>query len=408
MDRLAPPPPQADFAVVGGGILGLAVARELLSRFPDAKLAVLEAEDQLAAHQTSHSSGVIHSGVYYEPGSLRAKLCVDGAAGLTSYCDERSIPYHRNGKLIVATGEEELARLDQLEERARLNGVPGLTRLEGGEIASVEPGAAGISALHSPNTAVVNFADVAAAFADDVERGGGSIHVSARVLAVRAGHGSGPGRLALETPGGAVMATRAVFCGGLQSDRLARMAGGDPEPRIVPIRGGYLKVRSGREDMVRGNLYPVPGPELPFLGAHFTRGLDGSLLIGPTAMLAGARDAYDLSKVRIRDLIDTATWPGTWRLVGRHTRAAATEIQRSVSAASLVAEAQKLLPGLRLEDVERGPAGVRAQALGRDGTLIVDFLIERTQNAVHLRNAPSPAATSSLALARMIADELAC
>ncbi|MBK8293334.1 MAG: L-2-hydroxyglutarate oxidase [Solirubrobacterales bacterium] len=407
MDRAAPPPPQVDFAVVGGGILGLAVARELLNRNPGASLAVLEAEDRLAAHQTSHSSGVIHAGVYYEPGSLRAKLCVEGAAALTAYCDERSIPCRRSGKLIVATDEVELDRLDRLEDRARQNGVAGLARLDATEIASIEPAAAGLSALHSPNTAVVDFADVAFAFADDVERAGGSIHTSAKVTSVRAGHRSGAGRLAIETPRGSVMATQAVFCGGLQSDRLGRMSGGNPDPRIVPIRGGYLKVRSGREDMVRGNLYPVPDPDLPFLGAHLTRGLDGSLLIGPTAMLAGARDAYRLAKVRPRDLLDTASWPGTWRLVRRHTGAAFREIHHSVSARSLVKEAQRLVPGLRLEDVEPGPAGVRAQALGRDGKLIEDFLVERTEHAVHVRNAPSPAATSCLALARLIADEVA-
>jgi len=407
MDRAAPPPPHADFAVVGGGIVGLAVARELLRRNPGASLAVLEAEDRLAAHQTSHSSGIIHAGVYYEPGSLRAKLCVEGAAALTSYCDERSIPYRRSGKFIVATSEVELDLLDRLEDRARQNGVAGLARLDARGIASVEPGAAGLSALHSPGTAVVDFAEVAMSFAGDVERAGGSIHVTSRVLALRSGQGSGPEQLAVETLLGVVMATRAVFCGGLQADRLAQMAGGDPSPRIVPIRGGYLKVRTGREDMVRGNLYPVPDPDLPFLGAHFTRGLDGSLLIGPTAMLAGARDAYSLSKFRARDLLDTVEWPGTWRLIRRHTGTALREIRHSVSARSLVKEAQRLVPGLTLEDVEPGPAGVRAQALARDGTLIDDFLVERTEYAVHVRNAPSPAATSSLALARLIADEFA-
>lgn len=389
--------------VVGGGILGVAVARELLAHNPDASLAVLEAEDRLAAHQTSHSSGVIHAGVYYEPGSLRARLCVEGAAELTAYCDERSIPYCRNGKLIVATDEAGLTRLDRLEERARQNGVPGLARLDAGDIASVEPEAAGLSALHSPNTAVVDFTKVACSFATDVEAAGGSIHLSAAVKEVAVS----PRGLTLVTGRGNISAGRTVFCGGLQADRLARLAGGGAEPRIVPIRGGYVKVRSGRQDLVKGNLYPVPDPDLPFLGAHFTRGIDGSLLIGPTAMPAGARDAYELTKVRPRDLKDTISWPGTWRLVRRHPRAALTEIRHSVSARSLVKEAQRLLPNLRLEDVEPGPSGVRAQALGRDGTLIEDFLVEKTEDALHVRNAPSPAATSSLALARLIADEVA-
>lgn len=402
MERSAPPPPQVDFAVVGGGILGLAVARELLKRNPGASLAVIEAEDRIATHQTSHSSGVIHAGVYYEPGSLRAKLCVEGAAELTAYCDLRSIPYRRSGKLIVATSTDELTRLDRLEERARENDVPGLARLSGSEIGSIEPNARGLSALHSPGTAVVDFGVVAFAFAEDVEAAGGSVHVWSPVTGID----STPDGLALQMTRGKTQARQSVFCCGLQSDRLARLAGGDAEPRIVPIRGGYLKVRAGREDLVRGNLYPVPDPELPFLGTHFTRDIDGSLLIGPTAMLAGARDAYRLSKLRGRDLLDTIAWPGTWCLVRRHPGAAVREIHHSVSARSLVKEAQRLLPGLRLEDVEPGPAGVRAQALGRDGKLIEDFLVERTENAVHVRNAPSPAATSSLALARMVVNEL--
>lgn len=398
----APPPPQVDFAVVGGGILGLAVAREILRRNPGVTLTVLEAEDHIASHQTSHSSGVIHAGVYYEPGSLRAKLCVEGAAELTAYCDEKSVPWSANGKLIVATSEEELERLDRLEARAKENGVAGLERLSADGIPSFEPNARGLSALHSPTTAVVDFGLVATAFAEDVEVAGGSIHLGARVLDLKP---SSTG-LGLQTATGSLRAGRVVFCGGLQSDRLARMAGGEVEPRIVPIRGGYLRVKADRQDLVKGNLYPVPDPELPFLGAHFTRGIDGSLLIGPTAMLAGARDAYRLSKVRAGDLRDTLAWSGTWRLVRRHPRAAVTEIHHSVSARSLVKSAQRLLPGLRLHDVEPGPAGVRAQALGRDGTLIEDFLVEKTAGAVHVRNAPSPAATSSLALARLVVDEL--
>jgi len=405
MVRSTDPPRQVDFAIVGGGILGLAVARELLVRHPDASLAVFEAEDRLAAHQTSHSSGVIHAGVYYEPGSLRARLCVEGAAELIAYCDGNEIPWRRSGKLIVATDEIELERLRDLEQRGRANGVPDLAMIDGDRISDVEPEARGIAALHSPNTGTVDFAEVASAFAGDVTRAGGTIHLSATVLAVRSGHGSGPNHLAIETARGSTMANRAVFCGGLQSDRLARMAGGDVAPRIVPIRGAYLRVRAGREDLVRGNVYPVPDPELPFLGAHLTRSFDGSLLIGPTAMLVGARDAYRMSRVRARDLLATMTWPGTWHLVAQHPRTTFEEIRHSVSPKALVEEARRMVPGLRLEDVERGPSGIRAQALGRDGRLIEDFLIERTESAIHVRNAPSPAATSSLALARLIADQ---
>ena len=418
MDRTLSPPPQADFAVVGGGILGLAVAREILTRHPEARLALVEAEDRLTAHQTSHSSGVVHAGVYYEPGSLKAKLCIEGAAALAEYCGEMGIPFDRNGKLVVATREAELPRLDELERRARANGVPGLTRIGAEEIPSIEPEAQGLSAIHSPNTAVVDFSRVGAALAADVERLGGSIHLSAPVTAVGIDADgisltTGAGNRGTDGPGagsqsaGSLKAGRAVFCGGLQADRLARMAGGEAEPRIVPIRGSWLKVRPERAGLVRGNIYPVPDPELPFVGAHLTRGHDGSVLIGPTAMLVGARDGYRLRTFRTRDLRETAGWPGTWRLIRRFPAASAREVLHTVNRGSLVKEARRLVPSLRPEDVEAGPAGVRAQALGRDGRLVEDFLVERTGPAVHVRNAPSPAATSSLALARLIVDRAA-
>jgi 2-hydroxyglutarate dehydrogenase len=403
MDRFATPPAEVDLAVVGGGILGLAVARELLARRPGARLAVLEAEDRLAAHQTSHSSGVIHAGVYYEPGSLKARLCTEGRADLIAYCDAKGIPWQRNGKLIVATRTSEIERLDRLEARARANGVPGIARIGAGDIAAIEPHASGVSALHSPETGVVDFAAVAAALASDVETAGGSVHLSAAVVEATPMPARG---LRLSTARGSISTRQAVFCGGLQADRLARMCGLDSGPRIVPIRGGYLKLRPEREHLVRGNLYPVPDPDLPFLGAHLTRTFDGTVLIGPTAMLTPARHGYRLSAWRTRDATENLTWPGTWRLVGRHPGATAREILHSVSPRALVAEAARLLPGLTRTDVTRGPAGVRAQALGRDGELIEDFLVERSESSVHVLNAPSPAATSSLALARLIADRV--
>jgi L-2-hydroxyglutarate oxidase LhgO len=402
-DRFAVPPREADLAVVGGGILGLAVARELLARRPGDRLAVLEAEDRLASHQTSHSSGVIHAGVYYEPGSLKARMCAEGRTALTAYCDEKGVPWQHSGKLIVASRPTELDRLDRLEQRARANGVPGIARIDGADIASIEPHARGLSALHSPETGVVDFAAVAAALASDVEADGGSIHLSAPVLETDHLPGSG---LRLSTGRGSITAKQAVFCGGLQADRLARMCGLDSGPRIVPIRGGYLKLRPGREHLVLGNLYPVPDPDLPFVGAHLTRTLDGSVLIGPTAMLTPARHGYRLSSWRTRDARESLAWPGTWRLIARHPRATAREILHSVSPRALVTEAARLVPGLTRADVTRGPAGVRAQALGRDGELIEDFLVERSGSSVHVLNAPSPAATSSLALARLIADHI--
>jgi len=399
MSRTDRPPSACDIAVAGGGIIGLAVARELALREPDARICLLEAEDRLAAHQSSHNSGVVHAGVYYTPGSLRAKLCVEGAARLEEYCAERKLPWRASGKLIVATTEEELPGLDELERRGRTNGVKGLARVKAAEIAGIEPAARGLSALHSPFTAVTDFASIAASYADDFEAAGGSIHLGSPVLSATYAD------LRIRTPSGSVDCGRAVFCAGLQSDRLAVACGGSSEPRIVPIRGGYLKVRPDRADLVRGNVYPVPDPDLPFLGAHLTRTIDGSLLIGPTAMIAGARDAYRVTKLRRRDLGQTLRWPGTWGLMRQHWRASFNEAANSLWPSRLAGEAARLVPALARTDVEAGPAGVRAQALDRDGNLIEDFLIERTGQAVHIRNAPSPAATSSLALAELIADE---
>ncbi|MCB8916241.1 MAG: L-2-hydroxyglutarate oxidase [Thermoleophilales bacterium] len=416
MSRTDRPPSACDIAVAGGGILGLAVARELATREPDARIVLLEAEVKLAAHQSSHNSGVVHAGVYYEPGSLRARLCVDGAARLGEYCAERELPWRASGKLIVATNEAELPRLDELERRGQANAVRELTRVGSDEIPEIEPAARGLAALHSPFTAVTDFAAIAGSFADDFEKAGGSIHLACPVLSARpAGTGSpsggvsttgtgSPARLRLRTPSGPLDCGRAVFCAGLQSDRLAVACGGSIEPRIVPIRGGYLEVKPGREDLVRGNVYPVPDPELPFLGAHLTRTFDGSLLIGPTAMIAGARDAYELTRLSRRDLGTTLRWPGTWELMRRHLRASMSEAANSIRPARLAREAARMVPGLTADDVIPGPSGVRAQALDREGNLIEDFLIEQTEAGVHVRNAPSPAATSSLALAGLIAD----
>lgn len=402
-DPLEAPPKECDLAVVGGGILGLAVARELLGRHPDARLCVLEAESTLGHHQTAHSSGVIHAGIYYEPGSLKAQLCVAGARELYAYCDERGVPYRQSGKLIVATDESELGRLDELERRGHANGVPELRRLDGGEIDTIEPAARGVAALHSPRTGVVDFAAVAEAYAADVRTGGGTVHPGAPVLT--AAHRGG--RTELRHPGGTVRAAAAVFCAGLWADRLAVACGAPKSPRIVPFRGGYLQLPRPAADQIHANVYPVPDPDLPFLGAHLTRTFDNRVLIGPSALMAPARDAYGLTTVRPRDLAQTLAWPGTWRLMGRHWRAGLKEMRHAASRRAFAAEAAKLAPGLRGIPVKPGPAGIRAQAVDRDGKLVDDFVVHRTEGAIHVRNAPSPAATSSLALARLIADELA-
>jgi 2-hydroxyglutarate dehydrogenase len=397
-----PPPAECDFAIVGGGILGLAVARELLERHPGARLCLLEASDRICAHQTGHSSGVIHAGIYYRPGSLKARLCVEGARELYEYCDEHGIAYVKSGKLIVATSEAELAGLDELERRGNANGVAGLSRLAAGEIHQVEPAAAGVAALHSPQTGVVDFIAVAASYAADISRAGGTVHRNAGVAAVAPRAGS----IRLRHAQGETRAATAVFCAGLWADRLAVACGAPADPRIVPFRGGYLEVTGPAAEAVRANVYPVPDPDLPFLGAHLTRTHDGRLLIGPSALIAPARDAYRLGTIRRRDLGETLSWPGTWRLAARHWRAGLRELRHAVSRRSFVEEAARMVPALRATRTIAAPAGIRAQAVTRDGTLVDDFVVHRTERAVHVRNAPSPAATSSLPLARLIADEI--
>jgi len=405
-----PPPTECDFAVVGGGILGLAVARELLIRHPGARLCVLETEAAIGQHQTGRSSGVIHAGIYYRPGSLKARLCVEGSRELYAYCDEHGVAYARAGKLIVATSDRELPGLDELERRGRANGVAGLRRLSAGEIHEVEPSAVGVAALHSPETGITDFGQIAAAYAADVRAAGGSVHLGAGVIDSPSGTIAGvaqlPGRIELRHTLGRTRASTAVFCAGLWADRLAVACGAPADPRIVPFRGGYLEVTGPAANAVRANVYPVPNPDLPFLGAHLTRMLDGRLLIGPSALIAPARDAYRLGIVRRRDLGETLCWPGTWRLAARHWRAGLRELRHATSRRAFVEEAARMVPALRGAHTIAAPAGIRAQALARDGSLVDDFVVHRTERAVHVRNAPSPAATSSLPLARLIADEL--
>ena len=398
------PPPACDFAVVGAGIVGLATARELALRSPGASVAVFEREAGVARHQSGHSSGVIHAGVYYAPGSLKARLCVEGAAALYDYCAERGVEARREGKLIVATQESELSRLGELERRALANGVPGLRRLDAAGLRAVEPHASGIAALHSPATGVVDFAAVAASYADDLRAAGGSLHLGTTVTGLT---DSADGGTRIVHARGSTDARRLVVCAGPWADRLAREAGADPDPRVVPFRGAYLRLRPGRDALVRASIYPVPDPDLPFLGMHMTRTVDGEVLLGPTALFVGARDAYRLTQMRAADLRESLAWPGTWRLFRRHWRTGLAELRRAVSVRSFVAECRRYLPELRREDVERSEyAGVRAQAIARDGSLIDDFVVTATDRAIHVRNAPSPAATSSLALAREIADRV--
>jgi L-2-hydroxyglutarate oxidase len=380
-------PGECDLAVVGGGILGLAVARELARRHPDRSVAVLEGASEVATGQTGHNSGVIHAGIYYLPGSLKARMCVAGARELYAYCEERGIPFERCGKVIVARNEAELPRLDELERRGRENGVPGLKRLSADGLSEIEPHCRGVAGLHSPHTGIIDFADVARSIARDLQGDGVPVVTGCGVTAVE--HRAG--RIALVHSAGETRARFAVFCAGAASDRLAVAAGASPDPRIVPFRGAYVYLRPERRELVRSLIYPVPDPSLPFLGVHLSRHIDGEVSLGPTALLSPRHPRH-------------LAWPGTWRMARRWWRTGLGEIQHAVSRKSLAAAAAEYVPEVRPEDFDGGFSGVRAQALGRDGKLVDDFIVSETERALHVRNAPSPAATSSFALAQLIAD----
>ncbi len=394
-------PTDHDVAVVGAGIVGLAVARELLLRRPGLRVAVLDKQDAVGFHQTGHNSGVVHAGIYYAPGSLKATLCVEGARRLYDFCDEHGVAYERCGKVIVALSDEELPRLSELERRGRANGVPGLRRLDADALREVEPHCVGVAALHSPNTGIVDFPGVARALAADVRGHGGELLLGHEVTgAARDGAG-----VAIAHSRGRLRARNAVFCAGPWADRLAVALGAPADPRIVPFRGAYLKLRPEARRLVRGLIYPVPDPDLPFLGVHLTKHITGEVWLGPSALLVGARDAYRLRRVRPRDVADTLSWPGTWRVMRRWWRTGLGELRLAASRRAFVDACRAYVPELGVGDVAReSTAGVRAQAVGRDGRLVDDFLVSESGGVLHVRNAPSPAATSSLALAERIAD----
>jgi 2-hydroxyglutarate dehydrogenase len=396
------PTGDCDVAVVGGGIVGLATAWELQRRQPDARIVVLERETTLGAHQSGSNSGVAHAGIYYAPGSLKARLCVEGIRDLYAFCDQHGVAYERCGKVIVALDAAELPGLDELERRGRANGVPGLRRLDAAGLQEIEPHARGVAALHSPSTGIVDFPGVVDALARLLRAAGATVATGAGVTAIERRDGA----TRLRHARGELRARRAVTCAGAWSDRVAVAAGADPDPRIVPFRGGYLALRPARRHLVRGLIYPVPDPALPFLGVHLTRRVDGEVLLGPTALVVGARDAYALSRVRGRDVRDTLAWPGTYRMARRFWRTGAAELRLAASRRAFTAACARYVPDLTPADVMPGPAGIRAQAVGRDGALVDDFIINNAGGAVHVRNAPSPAATSSLALAREIATRV--
>lgn len=392
-----------DVVVIGGGIVGLAVAKSLAERDGDLKVVVVEKEDRLATHQTGHNSGVVHAGLYYKPGSLKAQLCRQGAELLKEYTELRGIEYDECGKLVIARDGSEIGRLDEIERRARANGVPDLRRLPGQEISAIEPHARGVAALHSPRTAVVDFLKVAAAYGEDLEAAGGEVRLGFEVAAVQRRNGEVRVRA---KNGDEVAGAQLVVCAGLQSDRVARLAGADAEASIIPFRGEYYRLVPERTDLVKALIYPVPDPSYPFLGVHFTRRIDGRVDIGPNAVLAFAREGYRRRDFSARDLAETVRSRGFRRMARKHWRMGLAEMRGSFFKSAFLREARRFIPELGTTDVEPEHAGVRAQAVAADGSLVDDFLITRADRVLAIGNAPSPAATSSLAIGRYVADRV--
>jgi (S)-2-hydroxyglutarate dehydrogenase len=392
-----------DVAVVGGGIVGLAAARAVLARESTLRLCVLEKEHALALHQTGHNSGVVHAGIYYAPGSLKAKLCTAGRAALKQYTAERGIAYEECGKVIVARSDAELPGLEELHRRAIANAVPGVVMLDARQLREVEPAVHGVAALHSPVTAITDYRAIAAAYGRDVEASGGSIHTGFEVAMLTQDASSV--RIAARD-GRQLTAGRLLVCAGLYGDRVAALAGDRMDPRIVPFRGDYYALDKAKAWQLRGLVYPVPDPAFPFLGVHLTRTISGEVLVGPNAVLASAREGYLLSTVRMREFKDTLTWPGFWRFAKQHWRVGFGEMHRALSKRLFAAEAASFMPGVQRTDLTRAGSGVRAQALDLAGRMIDDFVITRVGRVVNVRNAPSPAATSSIPIGEELASRL--
>ncbi|XP_058970075.2 L-2-hydroxyglutarate dehydrogenase, mitochondrial-like [Pocillopora verrucosa] len=410
-----------DVVVVGGGIVGLATARELIHRHPTLKLAVVEKENELSVHQSGKNSGVIHCGIYYTPGSLKAKLCVEGLDLSYKYCNEKNIPYKKCGKIIVAVEKKELPQLEKLYQRGLENGVKDLKILDSKQIKEVEPYCEGVSAILSPNTGIVDWAEVARSYGEDFKKAGGEIYTgyevtdftcspeSSRSQEKEAGH-THPVTVCGKNVS-PLSCRYVVTCGGLYSDRLAEKSGCESDPRIVPFRGEYLKLKDEKSHLVKGNIYPVPDPNFPFLGVHFTPRVDGSVWLGPNAVLAFAREGYKLTDVNVKDLVDALGYRGLRKLMFKYFMFGVGEYYRGIIISAQVKQLQRYVPSLKLEDVERGPAGVRAQAMDREGNLVDDFVFDGGagdigSRVLHVRNAPSPGATSSLAIAKMVAEKV--
>ena len=393
-------PSRIDVAIIGGGIVGLATGLEILSRFPGVSLAVIEKEPEVAAHQTGHNSGVIHSGIYYKPGSLKAKLCTEGVDALLHFCDEHVIPYEICGKVIVATSSSESAQLDELFRRGIANGLKGIRLLNGDEIRELEPHASGIRGIHVPGTGIVDYKAVAKKYADIIEQRGGKVHLCYEATALRP---SGNNTV-IETTQESIEARLVINCAGLQSDRLSRMASAKLDLTIVPFRGEYYELVPDKHHYVRSLLYPVPDPRFPFLGVHFTKRISGGVEAGPNAVLALKREGYAKTSFSAGDVWEYATFPGFWAMAAKYWTVSMDEYYRSFSKAAFVRSLQRLVTEITAEDLVPGGCGVRAQALGIDGKLIDDFYFAYTKGVVHVCNVPSPAATASLAIAKHIVD----
>ena len=394
---------QYDLTIVGGGIIGLATALKIGRAHTDLRLLLLEKEAELARHQTGNNSGVIHSGLYYRPGSLKARSCVAGRKELMAFCDENGIPYEICGKVVVATTQEELPRLDELQRRGLANGLQGLEIIGPERLKELEPHAIGIKGLYVPETGIIDYKKVAAAYADKARDAGGDIRLSQKVVGIL----DRPAELVLQTTGGDYRTKHVINCCGLQSDLVARMArdqtrAAAPEHRIIPFRGEYYKLTPERQFLVRNLIYPVPDPTFPFLGVHFTRMARGGVEAGPNAVFAYAREGYRHTDINLRDLWRTISFAGFWGMTGKYWQTGFGELYRSLSKAAFVRALQKLLPEIRESDLIPGGAGVRAQAVSASGALIDDFVLEQSRNAIHVLNAPSPGATASLAIGEQI------
>ena len=389
---------QYDVSIVGGGIIGLATALRLTQRYPRCRVAVFEKEEKLAVHQTGHNSGVIHSGIYYRPGSQKAQFCVSGVNSLIQFCQENSIDYETCGKVIVATDESEFGRLEDLYQRGTANGVEGLEMMGPERLKEIEPHTSGIKALYGPGTGIVDYKAVSSAYADRIRDNGGEVLTDSEVVSLTRSDGC----IILETTQGSVGSKYLINCAGLYADKVARMMGVEPDVRIIPFRGEYYTLSPQSRHLVKGLIYPVPDPRFPFLGVHFTRSIHGEVEAGPNAVLAFAREGYSKSDIDVFETIDTLRYPGFWAMAWKYWKIGLGEFHRSLIKSVFLHDLRRLLPEIQDGDLSPGGSGVRAQAVAKNGRLLDDFSIQESEGAIHVLNAPSPGATSSLSIGNYI------